>query len=71
MISVPRLAFTVMFLVLALWCAFSVLRPQSRFGAVTRMRGRRVESMRTRRVASGVIGIGCLLAALGSWSYTA
>jgi hypothetical protein len=68
--SVARLLFTAFFVALALWCAFTVLKPQSRFSGITRFRGHPIEHMRTRRVVAAVVGIGCLLAAAGAWANT-
>jgi len=67
---VARLLFAAFFVALALWGAFTVLKPQSRLSGVTRFRGRPVESLQTRRIVAAVIGAGCLLAAVGAWRTT-
>ncbi len=68
--SVAGLLFAAFFVALALWGAFTVVKPQSRLSAVTRFRGRPVESLRTRRIVAAMLGAGCLLAAAEAWRTT-
>ena len=68
MSSVPRLVFTAFFMAIGLWCAYTVVKPEARFGAVKRFAGRPIESSRTRRIAAGLEGLVAILLAVWAWN---
>jgi len=66
--SIPRLLFTGWFIAMALWCAFTIARPNSRLSGVTRVAGGRVVSQRQRRVIAGLVGVLSLCLAVTGWN---
>jgi hypothetical protein len=66
--SLPRPVFTAFFIAIGLWCAYTVVKPEARFGAVKRFAGRAIDSSRTRRIAAGLGGLGAMLLAVWAWN---
>ena len=60
--------FTAFFMAIGLWCAYTVVKPEARFGAVKRFAGRPIESSRTRRIAAGLEGLVAILLAVWAWN---
>jgi hypothetical protein len=53
---------------IGLWCAYTVVKPEARFGAVKRFAGHPIESSRTRRIAAGLGVLVAVLLALWAWN---